>query len=149
MQTRLTRHPISSGRRGISPLSGFTLIELMVTVAIVGILAGIAYPTYTASLVKGRRSDAEAVLMDIAQRQQQYLLDARVYAASVTSLNATVPSSVSAYYSVAITATVFNPATNTQAGFTATATPIAGTAQGQDVTLSIDNTGAKSPSSVW
>ena len=57
---------------------GFTLIELMMAIAIIAILAAIAYPAYQKHLAKGRRAAAQAYLMDIAQREQQYFLDQRV-----------------------------------------------------------------------
>ena len=65
---------------------GFTLIELMITVAIVAILAGIAYPSYKAYVQKGNRASAEAFLMDGAQRQQQYFLHNRIFAPDHTTL---------------------------------------------------------------
>lgn len=65
---------------------GFTLIELMIVVAIVGILAGIAYPSYMAHVRKGNRAKAQAFLMDVAQRQQSYLIVQRQYAESLTQL---------------------------------------------------------------
>jgi type IV pilus assembly protein PilE len=123
---------------------GFTLIELMVAVAIVAIVAMIAIPSYTAQMVKSRRSSAEAVLLDIAQRQQQYLLDVRAYAPDVPTLNPTIPSNVSAYYTVK-----FAPPQPGPPNFTALATPIAGTAQAGDVVLTIDSTGAKTPAGTW
>ena len=123
---------------------GFTLIELMVAVAIVAILAMIAIPSYTAQMVKSRRSSAEAVLLDIAQRQQQYLLDVRSYAPNVATLNTTTPVNVSSYYTIAIA-----PAAGPPPTFTASATPIAGTAQAGDVVLTIDNTGVKTPAGTW
>ena len=116
----------------------------MVTVAVVGILAAIAYPSYLSQVKKSRRSDAESTLMDIAQRQQQYLLDARAYAPDVATLNVTVPSSVSLFYTIAIV-----PAAGPPATFTATATPIAGSPQAGDPTLSIDNAGVKTPANIW
>jgi type IV pilus assembly protein PilE len=128
-----------------SPNRGFTLIELMIAVAVVAILAMIAYPSYTSQVMKGRRSAAEAVLLDIAQRQQQYLLDVRGYAASVAVLNVTIPSNVSTYYTVQIDPLPAGP----PPAFTARATPIAGTAQASDVVLTINNTGAKTPAGTW
>ena len=129
---------------------GFTLIELMIAVAVVAILAMIAIPTYTAQMVKGRRSSAEAVLLDIAQRQQQYFLDARAYAPDVATLlgSATAtPANVRAYYTVQIDPQPVPPPV--PPAFTARAIPLAGTAQAGDVILIIDNTGAKLPVGVW
>jgi len=123
---------------------GFTLMELMVSVAIVAIIAMIAIPSYMSQMVKGRRSSAEAALMDIAQREQQYLLDARAYAPTVAALNTTVPVDVLAYYTITIA-----PAAGPPPSFTVTATPIAGTAQASDVVLTINNTGAKTPAATW
>jgi type IV pilus assembly protein PilE len=123
---------------------GFTLIELMIAVAIVTILASIAYPSYQSHLVKARRSAAQGHLMDIAQMQQRYLLDARSYAPDMLTLNMTTPNDVSSYYTIAITNTPGPPPT-----FTATATPKAGTSQASDVPLSIDNVGVKMPTNIW
>jgi type IV pilus assembly protein PilE len=123
---------------------GFTLIEMMVVVVTVAILVAIAYPSYTRYLIRGNRSAAEAHLMDIAQLQQRYLLDARSFAPDLATLNVTPPSSVSAYYTITIAANAGPPP-----GFTATATPKAGTAQASDVTLSIDAAGVKTPANLW
>lgn len=65
---------------------GFTLIELMIVVAIIAILAGIAYPSYMDQVRKGNRAKAQAFLMDVAQRQQSYLLVHRQYAQSLEQL---------------------------------------------------------------
>lgn len=124
---------------------GFTLIELMITVAIVGILASLAYPSYQAYLVKGRRADAQAQLLLIAQREELYLLDARAYTSDVLALRVSLPASVSAFYSIAITA----PVGATPPTFLIVATPIPGTAQANDLPLTLNSAGAKSPINFW
>jgi type IV pilus assembly protein PilE len=134
-------------------MRGFTLVELMMVVVIVSILAAIAIPSFTYFMKKSRRGDTEAAMMDIAQREQQYLNDSRAYAASTTALNTTVPLDVSSYYTIYIcqTATTAPCAApgGTPPAFVVSAVPIAGTAQAGDYTLTLDNTGVRGPSVAW
>jgi type IV pilus assembly protein PilE len=116
----------------------------MITVAIVSLLTMIAVPSYSYFMKKSRRGDAEATLMDIAQREQQYLNDARAYAPDTVTLNTTVPVDVSSYYTITIAAPGGAPPT-----FVVTATPIAGSAQAGDFTLTLDNTGVRGPVAAW
>jgi type IV pilus assembly protein PilE len=127
-------------------LGGFSLIELMVVVVIVAILMRIAIPQYRSYLVRGNRSEAEAAMMEIAQRQQQYLLDSRAYATTITGtgLNYTVASGVTQYYTITMTVPTAIPPS-----FTVTATPITGTIQATDSVLTINQAGTKTPGNLW
>lgn len=58
---------------------GFTLIELMITVAIVGILAAIAYPSYTSQIEKGRRAECRGGLLKTMQQQERYYTQRNAY----------------------------------------------------------------------
>ena len=58
--------------RGRLRLSGFTLIEVMITVAIVSILAAVAYPSYREYIDRSRRSEAQSLLMEAAQWMERF-----------------------------------------------------------------------------
>jgi len=82
---------------------GFTLIEMMIAVAIIAILAAVAYPSYTAYIVRAKRSAAQTLLLTLANRQQQYQLDARQYATTLAPLGA-IPADVAANYDITVAA---------------------------------------------
>ena len=126
---------------------GFTLIELLITVAVVGVLAAITYPAYQDQVRKSRRSAAQGILLQIANREQQLYLDARQYVAAadtaaLASSNIRVgvdPSVQSAYgFSVTTTAVAGNVPT-----FTVTATPIGSQAADRCGTMSINEANVK------
>jgi type IV pilus assembly protein PilE len=68
---------------------GFTLIELMVTVAIVSILASIAYPSYTSSVLKGKRAQAKVALAELLQQQERFMTQRNCYMAFTTDTTGT------------------------------------------------------------
>lgn len=67
-------------------LAGFTLIELMITVAIVGILAAIAYPSYLDQVRQSRRADAQSALLQAANRQERFYTTQYTYANNLGDL---------------------------------------------------------------
>lgn len=81
---------LASATRG-SPASrrraaGFTLMEIMVVVIVVGILAAIGLPSYQEAMRKSRRTDARETLMEVASRQEQFMLDRSTYTADMVDL---------------------------------------------------------------
>ncbi|HEU4851352.1 MAG TPA: type IV pilin protein [Telluria sp.] len=123
---------------------GFTLIELMIVCAIIGIIAAVAFPSYKSYVQRGNRSAAQTYLVELAQQQQSVMADSRTYASTVTALNLPTPNAVSENYTIAIMLTDGPPPS-----FTITATPIAGRAQAGDASLSIDSAGTRSPANLW
>lgn len=119
--------------------SGFTLIELMITVAVVAILAAVAYPSYQQHLRKSRRAEAQAFMMAVAARQQQFLVDTRSYATSLETVGVATPPNVAQAYTPALAASA--PAST----FTLTLTPKSHQASEPCGTLSIDHVGSKTP----
>lgn len=126
-------------------ISGFTLIELMITVAIVGILAAIAYPSYQNYVMRAKRSTAQQLMLDLSSREQQYMLDARSYTDTIGSggLNMTISTDVSPYYTFAIA--VDNTAAPPTFAITATAIG----SQVRDGNLTLNALGQKTPAGKW
>jgi type IV pilus assembly protein PilE len=80
---------------------GFTLIELMVTVVIAGILAAVAYPAYTSHVMRSRRADATAALTAVVQAQERYRGNRSAFASSLDTLKIDV-AAITPHYSVSI-----------------------------------------------
>lgn len=114
-------------------LAGFTLMELVTVVAIVGILAAVAWPSYTDQVRKSRRSDGKAALQEVATRLEQFYLDNKLYTATMTQLGYDVATNVESpekWYTVAISdATVACPFVSC---YVITATPVSTKDQAKD-----------------
>jgi len=144
---------------------GFTLIELMIVVVIIGIIAAFAYPSYIETVYKSRRSDAQSALLDLQLKMEKFRGSCARYADTLvapTSNGANTDcdsasstydlefDTTSDYYDIAITASATS-------SYTLTATPTAGGAQANDskctsLTLTVNNSnpkGAKTPNNCW
>ena len=131
---------------------GFTLIELMVVVIIIGILSAIAYPSYLDSVRKTRRADAQGALMQLNNAMERVFTQNNTYMPVNGSGVAAVPTlgggandlfvsqspldGTIKYYNLSIPTAIATT-------FTLRATPIAGTGQATDGRIELDHTGAK------
>ena len=126
-------------KNSIQTSRGFTLIEIMIVVAVIGILAAIAFPSYQSQIRKSNRSAAQAVMMDVANKQQFYLSSQREYADTLAKLSVSPPNDVTRWYDVTVTV---DPAALPPT-FLVTATPKAGTTQVPDGVLTLSSAGTK------
>jgi len=133
--------------------AGFTLIELMITVAIVGILATIAATSYQSQVQKSRRTDARSALLDIAGREEKLFSTTNAYGTTAAQLGYSTFTPVgNGYYNV--TVAVDNTAAPPTYLITATKTGIQASDTGC-LTLFVDQTGAQgstgtaTPNTCW
>ena len=116
---------------------GFSLLEILVVVAIIGILAAIALPSYQKQVQRSNRANAQSFMLDAANKQQIFLSTARAYAQTLTELQVTPTNDLNNVYTFAINA----PAGAVPPTFTLTATPINN--QVPDGWIAIDQNGTK------
>jgi type IV pilus assembly protein PilE len=143
---------IMRNTRAITALRrGFTLLELMVVVVIVGILAAIALPSYQQYILRANRAQAKQFMGDVANRQEQYRLDQRSYTVTIGTggLNMTPPAETLPNYTfnAAITGNDCSGAALPALGYKITATAIGG--QAVDGNLCLDSLNQKTPLEKW
>ena len=131
---------------------GFTLIELMITVAVIGILTAIAYPSYQLYVIRAQRSAAQQLMLNVASREEQFLLDSRQYTGTLSGgIFTTAPEGWTC-----TAATCSNSRYNVSVAANNASTPpsfvITSAAVGQQLSdgdLTLNNRGQKTPSSKW
>jgi type IV pilus assembly protein PilE len=142
----MLRNSESIGRIKGKKSAGFTLIELMITVAIAGILAAVAYPSYNDFVVRSNRAEAPRELVRLANLQEQLFVDSRSYTADISDLgvgSTAIYKTESKNYKIS----------STVVGNTFTLTADAqGTQKAKDVgciKIEITDTGKKTPINCW
>jgi type IV pilus assembly protein PilE len=123
---------------------GFTLIELMITVAVIAILAAIAMPSYTQYVIRSSRQAAQSELTELSAIQEKIYLNSNAYSANVSTAYSGqsggglgVPNSESRDRKYTLSVTVSGGA------YTLTATPVSGSTQANDGNLSINSSGQR------
>lgn len=120
---------------------GFTLIELMIAVAIVAILSAIAVPSYRSYILKAQRTDGKEALLRVQSRQENWRNNNVSYTSSLSNLNLS-NKSAEGYYTIAITS-------SSSTGYVATATRT-GDGSCNTLTLTVAATGeTKTPTDCW
>lgn len=119
-----------------NPYRGFTLLELMIVVAIVAILTAIAYPSYRTYILRSHRAEAKEALLQLQLAEEKYFLQNNGYAATDALMSTAISSgglgipgtTTNGYYAITLQSGVGSSATT----YTATATPKASQADDTD-----------------
>ena len=130
---------------GSTKRRGFTLVELMIAMAVVAILSALAIPSYTQHVIRANRLAAQAQMLHMASIDQQFLLANRAYLTESDALWTSVyslPADLAARYNYTITT-----GTDTVPYFLIAFTPTG--AQSDDGVLTLDSEGGKTPIDKW
>ena len=135
----------------ITKQKGFTLIELMIVVAIIGIIAALGYPSYTESVAKSRRSNAQAEMMALSSALERYYTqnnhysDAAAAGADTGAPDATlytINAETTPFYTITISAV---GDADTAQTYTISAAPAGAMVGDRCGTMTINSAGVKAP----
>ena len=130
--------------------TGFSLIELMIVVVIVGVLLGISVPAYQGYVMRSHRTDAHSSLLDIAARQERFVAQRNSYTtevAAATGMNLGSANSKDGYYTLAAATCAGGAIANC---YLITATAAGNQVNDTDCTaITYDSAGSKAPSDCW
>lgn len=124
-------------------MTGFSLIELLIVVSIVGVLLAVALPAYQQSVLAGGRAEAQSLLMEVASDQERFYSINNSYSANAVPMTdppQATRTSESGRYDVSVAACAGGAISNC---FVATATPQGSQADDSCTTLTIDSTGQR------
>ncbi len=123
--------------------NGFTLIELMIVVVVVAVLSSLAYPSYREFVVKAKRTEGKAALLDAAQALERHFTNYNTYPSSLSTAGVRTysgDSAAKAAYTIAIAA---GASGSLASSFTLTATPANGHVDAKCGNLSLNQLGVK------
>ena len=127
------------------PVKGFTLIELMTVILVLGILVGVGVPTYRNYVMRAQRAEAKTTLMRVQAQQEKFYMQNNTYTTDVNNpppAGLGIPASENVYYDIAIVAGTGG----LTIGYTVSAVPAPGSPQLDDddcALFSVDQSGAR------
>ena len=142
--------PLNKDNMTIRRSHGFTLIELMIVVAVIGILAAVAYPSYRDQIIKTNRTDGKSALSQAATLQERWFTENNSYTSDMTKLGGTT--SQEGHYTISVAIGDINGTTCDSSAhtkdncFELTATPAGAQAADGCANLELDSFGRKTVS---
>jgi len=125
--------------------AGFTLIEVMTVVIIVAFLLIVGLPAYQNQIIRGHRAAAKAEMLEIANREHQFLLSNRTYTNNPDDLSYELPDEVVDYYDFELSTL----SASSVPAFTLTFSPVATSLVKDDGDLTLNSEGEKTPADKW